>query len=301
MGHTGKIPDSKLPLLFDNLPEIKRHEPKFGPIRHPVWTENKAKLIAKYLQYFVFITKHGIYIDGFAGPKEAGKPGTWAAELVVESEPKRIREFFLCDADAAKVAALSELAARQPAKPRRNIRVYDGDFNEKIDEILGSGLIKEKKATFCLLDQFAMECHWETVRKIAMHKKVNKIEIFYFLCTGWLERTLSGFTRNVDIPQKWWGRQDWKSLALMSGQARASEFVERFKSELGYKYATPWPILNRGSAGKVMFHMIHATDHDEASALMYRAYRKATNAPDPQDQFVMDFAPLAGLRAAYPP
>jgi len=30
----------------------------------PIWTKNKAKLIERYLLYFVYITKHGTYIDG---------------------------------------------------------------------------------------------------------------------------------------------------------------------------------------------------------------------------------------------
>src|SRR5712672_141396 len=49
--------------------------PATGPKRltfkrpqHPIWTENKAKLIERYLYYFVMVTKHGAYIDGFAGP-----------------------------------------------------------------------------------------------------------------------------------------------------------------------------------------------------------------------------------------
>jgi hypothetical protein len=35
---------------------------------NPVWTENKAQFIMRYLRYFVYITKHGTYIDGFSGP-----------------------------------------------------------------------------------------------------------------------------------------------------------------------------------------------------------------------------------------
>ncbi len=49
------------------------------------WTENKAKLIERYLFYFVLVTKHGTYIDGFAGPQ--GVPQNWAAQLVLETEP----------------------------------------------------------------------------------------------------------------------------------------------------------------------------------------------------------------------
>ena len=59
----------------------------FAPLKYPLWTEHKAKLIARYLYYFVMITKHGTYIDGFAGPQN-DEPDMWAAKLVIESQPR---------------------------------------------------------------------------------------------------------------------------------------------------------------------------------------------------------------------
>ena len=56
------------PYLFP-MPERMVLEPKVGRPQHSIWTENKAKLIERYLYYFVLITKHGTYIDGFAGPQ----------------------------------------------------------------------------------------------------------------------------------------------------------------------------------------------------------------------------------------
>ncbi|WP_205502842.1 hypothetical protein, partial [Rhodopseudomonas sp. BR0G17] len=42
------------------------------------------------------------------------------------------------------------------------------------------------------------------------------------------------------------------------------------------KHAHAWPIYNKEAGAKrVMYHMIHASDHDEAPKLMSRAYRKA--------------------------
>jgi hypothetical protein len=51
--------------------------------------------------------------------------------------------------------------------------------------------------------------------------------------------------------------------------------VERFEKELGYKYVTPYQIFKRERNNIVMYHMLHATDHDEATELMNRAYRRA--------------------------
>lgn len=285
---------------FDALPRHQVDKPMFPGIRRALWTENKAKLVANYLGYFVYITKHGCYIDGFAGPRQAGVTGSWAAEQVLAREPKLLREFFLCDQDTEKVAALEEMKARQPEVRGRDIRVLPGDFNITVDHILASGVVTERKATFCLLDQFTAECHWETVRKLASHKKEGtKIEVFYFLASGWIDRALAGFTKNIDIPEAWWGRGDWASLQGLHSQRRAEMVCDRFRRELGYAYANAWPILERGDSGRVMFHMIHATDHPEAPKLMVRAYRAASLEPEAARQIEMNLDDFASIRDAY--
>ena len=46
----------------------------------------------------------------------------------------------------------------------------------------------------------------------------------------------------------------------------------RFSTELGYKYVMAWPIY-RGEGRRLMFHLIHASDHPRAMLLMRDAYR----------------------------
>src|SRR5664279_4687385 len=89
-------------------------EPKLKRLQHPVWTENKAKLIERYLYYFVLITHHGTYIDGFAGPQQPNMPETWGAKLVLESEPMWFRHFHLYDIEKSKVTTLEQLRDIQP-------------------------------------------------------------------------------------------------------------------------------------------------------------------------------------------
>src|SRR3981081_793976 len=99
--------------LFSAMPPPAEKPIKFAPAHRPIWTENKAKLIERYLYYFVLITKHGTYIDGFAGPQEADKPEMWAAKLVLESEPKRLRHLYFYDVDPNQIAALTDLRKSQ--------------------------------------------------------------------------------------------------------------------------------------------------------------------------------------------
>lgn len=275
-------PQLPFPGGLPERPEIDE-EPEIKPLRHRVWTENKAKLIERYLLYFVFITHHGTYIDGFAGPQESDHPEMWSANLVLANEPKWLRHFHLFDNDPEQVKRLEELKLAQPPcdskgrKVIRDIEIYPGDFNVRVDELLTSGTISEREATFCLLDQRSTECHWATVESLARYKPsgFNKIELFYFLAVGWLSRTLSATTRDTKRLTDWWGRDDWEQFIGMKKPAQAEVFVRRFKKEFGYKSVKAWPIFEKQSGGNIMYYMIHATDHKEAPKLMSRAYDRA--------------------------
>lgn len=277
------------PFLFDpsEFPPLDDIpvEPSLKQIERPVCTANKAQLIMRYLKLFVFITRHGTYIDGFAGPQEEKMCDTWSAKLVIESEPKWMRHFHLCDAKRSQVKLLRQMKETQPPPPfPRNIEIYEGNFNEKVDKILKSGDITEKEATFCLLDQRTFECHWKTVEKVSRFKTVgNKIEIFYFLANSWQERAFAA-QKKLHVPAAWWGRADWKEVRDMSRDDRRDAFVERFKRDLGYKSVKAWPIFGRETGGVLMYYMIHATDHTEAPKLMSRAYRATVSPSGPFEQ-----------------
>jgi three-Cys-motif partner protein len=271
--------------LFHDLPEHLAPGRISQAIRGQVWTEQKASLIARYLRYFVYITKHGAYIDGFGAPKEEENPHTWAAKLVLESEPRWLRQFYLCDLPD-RAPLLERLAATQPIVAKRTVEVFPGDFNITVHDVLKSPLISGKTATFCLLDQFSTECHWKTVEALARHKGngFNKIELFYFLAAGWIFRSLDGF-KDHSIPSAWWGRPDWESLKGLSQNRLAVLFTQRFQKEFGYRFVNAWPIYKEeGGRGRIMFYMIHASDHPQAPILMHRAYENIVQPLETDEQ-----------------
>lgn len=274
------VTDEENLALFELTPVPAEAEPEFDPVERPLWTQSKARFIQRYLRYFVYVTKHGTYIDGFAGPQYAKSPDMWSARLVLESEPRWFRRFLLFDRDPKQVERLNELNSAQPARkpkePKRTIEIFSGDFNEKVSEILTAERIDEAQATFCLLDQRTFECRWSTVERIARHKKGMKIEIFYFLANRWLDRALK--SRQKEESKKevelWWGGADWRRVLPMARVERATAFVQKFR-ELGYRSVRAWPIYKRQSGREVMYYMIHATDHPMAPGLMRRAYANA--------------------------
>jgi three-Cys-motif partner protein len=172
--------------------------------------------------------------------------------------------------------------------------VLPGDFNETVFKILEAGTIGEKTATFALLDQRTFECEWGTVVALSQHKRRTKIELFYFLATGWIDRSLGALRaeRTMAKVERWWGRADWSILRGMNGTLRAKMVAKRFEDELGYGKANVYPIHSERRGGRVMYHMIHATDHAEASPLMIRAYRKVSGRTEVDQVTQVDFDEL---------
>lgn len=266
----------------------------FNSVR-PIWTEHKAKLIERYLYYFVMITHHGTYIDGFAGPQETDMPEMWSAKLVLESEPRWLQRFYLCELKASSIAALEELKSSQPPRnkgkkePKRLVKIVPGDFNKTVTEVLAGDNIPPKQATFCLLDQRTFECDWQTVKFLAAHKPPHKIELFYFLPAHWFGRAFHETKDKTEI-ERWWGRDDWSTLGDMSDRDRADLLCTRFREELGYAYAYAWPIYSKEDGeGRIKYHMVHSSDHPEAPKLMRRAYERALQIREPPEQFGLAF------------
>ncbi|MCB1105434.1 MAG: three-Cys-motif partner protein TcmP [Cephaloticoccus sp.] len=274
--------ESESRFLFDMtaLPLVEPDQ-QYTHLKTPLWTENKARFIARYLNSFTFVTKHGTYIDAFAGPQhEDSRYDTWAVNLVMQNKPAWLRNYYLFEKDSAQVNHLITLRdsylATYKDEGNRTVEVIAGDCNRTLPEFLSKNPIKEKEATFCLLDQRSTECAWDTVKCVAAHKGSNgghKIELFYFLAQSWMNRALKSWRK--DVPNRfhrWWGKEGIKDFIALTSNERGQKIAERFKTELGYKYATPFPIQKRGKAGCVMFWMIHASDHPRATALMHDAY-----------------------------
>lgn len=276
------------PFLFE-LPSAILPDVKIKAPTHPIWTENKARLIERYLYYFVLLTKHGAYVDGFAGPQNPQDPNMWAAKLVLESEPRWLRQFHLFDRAKKQLKHLYNL---KQSHPDREVNIYKGDFNKRVVELLKSGKIQQKEATFCLLDQRTFECHWLTLQALASYKKSgNKVELFYFLPRFWFSRALAA-QKNTAALEKWWGRQDnWGALRRMGRNEFLQMVVGRFKRELGYRSVIPWPIYKSEKGKTVMYYMIHATDHPAAPDLMARAYEKAVLPKEPLEQLALELRP----------
>lgn len=276
-------PPDQWDLFPDEEPSFEDNRPRFKATSTRVWSKFKAGLIERYMFLFLMVTRHGIYIDGFSGPQYRDALDKWSAKRVVEIQPRWLTKFYLCELSPTSAELLRSMVAEQPPRipkkePKRVIEVIEGDFNEKVSEILAKGTISAKQAAFCLLDQRTFECHWSTVEALARHKSTNKIELLYFLPIKWFQRALAA-QKNTDVLDRWWGDDTWRDLRGISNDGVREAFQRKFK-QLGYRHVCCWPIYSSSRATNIMYYMIQATDHDEAPKIMFRAYKQAVT-PNP--------------------
>jgi hypothetical protein len=78
-----------------------------------------------------------------------------------------------------------------------------------------------------------------------------------------------------ELLQRWWGREDFRRVLAISSSERAHIVCQRFEEELRYKFANPYTIHERKGGGRILYYMIHASDHEDAPRLMDDSYRNA--------------------------
>lgn len=262
--------------LFPELGKGGKLPPKPKPkgVEGHLWTAEKSLLIAEYVHRFLMVTKNGIYIDLFAGPQGEVFNEDWSVKRVVELRTEgnpAINHYALCDKSRKQVALLRQLKAEHQERSH-TFEVYPGDANKQIGKMLDESSIKPKSACFCLMDQRTLECEWSTVEQVAKYKDGYKIEIFYFLAQGWIDRAMKS-TRNFGRLERWWGRKDYNTFLDLHSVDRAWAFCNRFQ-ELGYAHVHPFAIYEKGDHGRTMYYMIHASDHPKAQSLMAQAYNQ---------------------------
>jgi three-Cys-motif partner protein len=154
-------------------------------------------------------------------------------------ERSKSRLVVLCELESEQAQPVEELVGqRVAAGDKRAIEVQRGDCNVALPRVLAERPIKPKEATFCLLDQRAHECDWETVRTVAAHKADgNKIEVFYFLPVGcsWsicpkpatAARAGAG-AKGMRSPRRWrsgWSWRRWRPACVPGGRVGSTRCV----------------------------------------------------------------------------
>lgn len=191
-----------------------------------------------------------------------------------------LKKAYFFEENTAQVRRIQAMVKSFENSERRGnpkVCITPGDSNKTIPSLFeqANHQLRPRQAVLALLDQRTSECSWDLVKHLSKLKPASaeshKVEIFYFLAQGWLNRAVLSRTSGEKILEtsQWWGDEEWSEFIELSEEQRPIRFCEKFQ-ELGYNFCQSYGM--RAENGRVMFWMIHATDHSRAPKIMQNAY-----------------------------
>src|SRR3984885_9396798 len=203
------------------------------------WTRNKLSILAGYLPAFnVASSKKSperLYIDLMAGEpfnRDAltGEEFDGSARLALSSTPP-FTHIALCEMVQKAAALKQDLRVRYP--DRDDFKVYPGDCNETIVQLLADLDEWRWAPTFVFADQQAAEIHLETLKKIAAFRNgKTKAEIWLLTSPSMVAKGVAGtngdaFAERVDAL---YGTRDWRRVQLARDRGVIS--AEEYRDEM---------------------------------------------------------------------
>ncbi|WP_405086427.1 three-Cys-motif partner protein TcmP [Microbispora sp. NBC_01389] len=261
------------------------------------WTEQKLDILSDYLAAFTKAsTRAGttVYLDLFAGQSEnisrerTGHVIRGSARRALDTSPPfSVLRFFELTPNASDLDH-----ALRSEYPNRDFRVVPGDCNQTIDQVLHELRPVNWAPTFAFLDQQSTEVKWDTLERLANHKRANKpkVELWLLCASGLLPRGLrlrrSEIDDNVANQMSlMFGTEQWREAlaATREGDLTGAEFRDeltnlmrwRLERDLGYKATRVFKVTN--TRGSEIFDMIFATDHWVGDKIMRAVYSKAAS------------------------
>lgn len=257
------------------------------------WTRNKLRILAGYLPAFnVASTRSSqrVYIDLMAGQPEnkdavTGELFDGSARLALSSLPGFTRLAF-CEREPNASRLRADLQQRYPGRPWR---VYAGDCNDTIDQVLADLSDVRWAPTFAFVDQQAREVRWETLAKLARFRRSRtrqwKTELWVLSSPAMIIKGVAGtngdaFAAQVDLSYgttEWRVIQDARAAGAITAEAYRDEMVNllRWRLERVLGYATTVRIPMRMPTGMPIYDMVFATDHWVGNKIMSDLYRAA--------------------------
>ena len=138
------------------------------------WSNDKHHFLFRYLDAFTTAMKRkkwsGLhYIDLFCGPGllklESGDQFIWGSPLIA-AHCAGLDSLHLCDANPDFIKAVRDRIER--IRPQGNVEYYDGDANEKVNDIVAK--IPKGGLSLAFLDPFGLHLHFKTLEVLAKHR-----------------------------------------------------------------------------------------------------------------------------------
>lgn len=271
------------------------------------WTRAKLAVLNDYLPAFLQASSgratEFVYLDAFAGEgrgvdRLTGEEFNGSARIALAAEsPNGVARFTRLRyfEQASKARELEERF--QTEYPNRDIRVYGGDCNTEIPKALKDLQSLRWAPTFAFIDPDGMEFQWQTLERLANHKRgyratsspkpEYKVEMWLLFPTSGIVRTLALDAGKLRPEDEWratelFGTDAWRAIydkrvaGKLSGPEAREEYVNlmrwRLSEDLGYTRTHPLELKN--TKGGTIYHMVFATDNAAGDAIMADLYAK---------------------------
>lgn len=231
-----------------------------------------------------------VYVDLFCGPgisrdEESGTryPGS---PLIAANAPKPFRRILLCEksrksADACR-ARLSKFS------PDQNWTVFEGDSNEKIDEIAKE--IPDRSLVLAFVDPTGLHANFSTLRTLTAGRAVDLLILFADSMD--IVRNVDQYAaeKNSNLDRVIGPNCDWRrklsEIAIHSPQNISKLFVELFEQQLKdhLEYKVFDNVILRNSRRASIYRLFYASKHE----LGLKFWKESTASFRRGDQFLFD-------------
>ncbi len=259
------------------------------------WTRNKLQILEDYVSAFNTASagkaSERVYIDLMAGRPDNFDRDTLeqiagSARIALAAEPPFTRLAF---GEMPDTAATLETELRR-TYPHRDFKVYPGDCNVTVHQMLSDLAPYRWAPTFAFLDQQAAELDWMTVKALAEFRQSRwKVEQWILWSPTFLYRGCAPdneaarkYMRRVD---RMYGDTVWRQIfqarreRVITATEWRAEMINllrwRLEQDLGYghTFRIPMKMVN----GTTIYDMVFATDHEAGARIMSHLYKVAAD------------------------
>jgi len=236
------------------------------------WVEQKYRYVGMYAELFATGMKNRwkrrVYLDLFAGPGRSRvrdiQRFVLGSPLIALSLPDPFDACIFADADPARIEALRVRVSRTGQDAR--VYLVTGDANAKVSEIIeripGPG--GERALSFCFLDPYTLNIHFDTVRQLATGRDIDFLILLalYVDANRNIRSYISGESSTIDrfLGDRLW-REDWKA-ASRTGESIVEFLAKAYSTRMAGIGYLPMPLDQ----------MVKIRSYDKRLPLYYLAF-----------------------------
>lgn len=182
------------------------------------WTEEKLNIFTGYLDaYLKALRKRKfkkIYIDAFAGTGEIetrdGEQCLVGSAKRALSAEEKFDHYYFIEWDPVKASELKEMINIEFCHMKSIIKVYCGDANENLAEILESIDWRYNRGLL-FLDPYATQLNWSTLEKVAKTKSIDVWYLFPFSAVSRMLPKSGKYEANEACLDRLLGDSGWRT------------------------------------------------------------------------------------------